>query len=203
MTSTPAKGRDLTYGGNPTKLLRATAFHEAGHAVVGYRFGKWIRDRGISIDRDRPGDGHSHTRGGTLFPLSQAINDCHARYLRKQLRVECMEHLAGYAAEARVMRIRGLLGAGEDWENSIRLVEYVEECHEDDAEIKVLEEFVPAVRRLLRNPTIWKTVSMLAEALIARGAISSEEAQALLEKSDVHPVPLTYWGRTGQTPMLN
>jgi len=28
-------------------LLRATAYHEAGHAVVGHYFGKWVRECGL------------------------------------------------------------------------------------------------------------------------------------------------------------
>src|SRR4051794_13699304 len=101
---TTAKQADLTYANDPVKLIRATAFHEAGHAVVAYRFGKWIRDPGLSVNHDRAGDGHAAIRGEFLLPLSKAVDADHARYLVKRLRTECMEQLAGYAAEGRAMQ---------------------------------------------------------------------------------------------------
>jgi hypothetical protein len=38
-------------------LLLQTAYHEAGHAVMGYRFRTWIRDGGVTVDFKEPGKG--------------------------------------------------------------------------------------------------------------------------------------------------
>jgi hypothetical protein len=37
--------------------LTSTAYHEAGHAVIAYRFGVIVRERGVVIDPARPGNG--------------------------------------------------------------------------------------------------------------------------------------------------
>ena len=189
---TTAKQADLTYGNDPAKLIRATAFHEAGHAVVAYRFGKWIRDPGLSVDRERAGNGHAAIRGEFLMPLSKAPEGM-VRPTLKRLRTECMEQLAGYAAEARAMGHRGLLGGGHDWDRAITLIRQVHECEENEAEATICLAFLPAVSRLLRDPVVWKTASSLAKALMTRGRLSGEEAQAMLERSKLRPVSITYW----------
>jgi hypothetical protein len=184
--------RSLPYVNDPPKLLRATAYHEAGHAVVGYRFGKRIRERGISIDRDLPGEGHTHLRQEFLFPLSQISNEMLARYTERRLRAECMEMLAGYASEAREMRVRGLHG-GIDWDDAISLVRQVRGISEVGAQMVLQSKFLPAVRRLLRVPAVWIAVETLAQALLDRGVIAPDEAQMMLERRAVGRVSPSYW----------
>ena len=72
MSSSLSSSGPLDYGNDPHKLLRATAFHEAGHAVVAYRFGKGVRDPGLSVCRDSPGNGHAALRGVGASTLAGA-----------------------------------------------------------------------------------------------------------------------------------
>ena len=45
--------------------MEAAAYHEAGHAVIGWRHRQFVRERGLSIDRI--GMGHAHVRR-IVFP---------------------------------------------------------------------------------------------------------------------------------------
>jgi hypothetical protein len=181
-----------------TQLLKATAFHEAGHAAVAFRFGKYLRERGLLIDTANPGDGHAHIRREFLVPAHEVKDKLPATFWcaqERRLRSECMEFLAGYAAEFRAMRVRGFpLIASADVHQAIGLIRHFRRCDESRAKLE-LQFYVLDVRSLIWRRAIWSAISTLAgELLRARdGKITADEAEAVLKCSGLRPVRPTYW----------
>jgi len=184
-----------SYLREPQLLLRATAFHEAGHAVVGYRYGKFVRDNGIRIDFIRPGLGNCHTRGEYLFPLQQVGDSMMRGAQVKRLRSECIESLAGHAAEFRAMAIRKWVTLEcPDTRRALELIKSVRECGEQTAMLELEWTYVPATRRMVRDQAIWQGIETVAKELLkADGFLSSDKANSILENTGVIQVSPTYW----------
>jgi hypothetical protein len=187
----------------PHELLKATAYHESGHVAVAYRYGKLIREA-VSISTETPGDGNSGIRGELLIPheshcdMSPAL--LHAQELR--LRSECMEFLAGYAAEFRAMRVRGSpLIASADVHRAIGLIRHFRGCDESRAMLE-LQFYHLDVKSLIWRRAIWSAISELAGALLRAhdGKLDSDEAEAVLKRSGLRPVRHSYWGKMSGRP---
>lgn len=170
-------------------LLRATAYHEAGHAVVAWRCGKPLLG-GVRIRLDRPGTGSVLTPGYLIPPLAQVPAEQRPALLRR-LRAECSELLAGSLAEARALGRRGAALAGDDTRRALLLLRHAHGCIDLVAELHLVVH-VRATRRLLRRPEVWRAVTALAEQLIAHGAVGAGAAAALLRASGLAPLPSRY-----------
>ena len=150
------------------ELTRAAAYHEAGHAVVGYRYGKFLRENGVSIDLDTRGNGLSHTRAEYVFSLSEveALHPTVQRVNEFRLRTECVEYLAGYASEFRAMKKRWRLVDAPDTYGALELIERVRGCNRELALLELHRSYIPATRRVLRQPKVWAAVEGVAQALL-------------------------------------
>jgi hypothetical protein len=184
-------------GATHIDLLKATAFHEAGHATVAFRFGKYLRERGLSIDTASPGNGHAHIRGEIPIPdeLNSDLPPALRRAQEKRLRSECMELLAGYAAEFRGMRVRGFpLIDSSDVRTAMARIQFARGCDENHAQYE-LQLYRLDVRALIQRPAMWSAISTLAgELLRARdGKLAAGEAEAVLKRAGLRPVRRTYW----------
>lgn len=178
----------LTYRSHE-ELTWATAFHEAGHAVVGYRYGKFLREKGLSIDRDRRGDGLCHTRAEFVFsradvgslPLAvQRVNEF-------RLRSECMEYLAGYVAELRGMKKRWRLMDAPDTHGALELIELVRGCNRDRAFFELQLCFVRSTRRVVAQPNVWGAIRRVAQALVSAsdGTLLNDDFEPLMREVGV------------------
>jgi hypothetical protein len=172
--------------------MLATAYHEAGHVVVAYYFGKFARERGVTVD-DR-GMGHAHIQGRLLYPINSYPEDVRHSVCR-QVRAECMELFAGIASEERVTRRPIPNGGGPDWRRALALLETVYGFNEDDAGGEMRAEIIPATRRLLRRDDIWSTIEALSDELHSSRHLSMEKANGILERSQIRCVSHSYWNR--------
>jgi len=185
----PARAPD--HAPDAQALIRAAAWHEAGHAVLAWRFGKTFEGPGIVVRFDRPGEGKTFTRGTLVLPLARLPADLRPAAQRR-LRAECMEFLAGYLAEERALGQRGGRARGADAHRAAMLVMRAQGCIQVVAELH-LQVYARATQRLLRRPEVWRAVGLLAERLAAQGRVAPGEAVALLTGSGLKPVQPRYF----------
>lgn len=185
-----ARSRDAR---DSAQLLQATAYHEAGHAVVGYYFEKTVRERGIRIGMSMDVIGSVHMRSSVFSPLSGIRNRARREDAEGRLRAERIEVLAGGCSEQRVMRWRHN-GAHDDVEIALRNIQLVYGCNLPDARQILFSFYLPAARRLVRRRDVWQAIESLATPLRKRRFLSEEVANKLLKQSKVRPVPQTYFG---------
>jgi len=172
-------------------LIRATAYHEAGHAAVGWYFGKPIRERGVFVDFDQPGEGSTHTHGTLVLPLAR-LPEALRRSARRRLRAECIEFLAGYVAENRGMKRRGASILGSDATRATMLIMRAHGCIQAIAELH-LHGYARATSRLVRQPTVWESVDALAQRLMLDGRLSGSEVEALFVTCGLRRVSAAYF----------
>lgn len=172
-------------------LIRATAYHEAGHAAVGWYFGKPIREQGVFVNFDRPGEGNTHTHGTLVLPLARLPEDLR-RSARRRLRAECIEFLAGYVAENRGMKRRGASIRGSDATRATMLIMRAYGCIQAIAELH-LHGYARATGRLVRSPAIWPAIDALAQRLMNQGRLSGTEIEVLFIERELRRVSGAYF----------
>ena len=166
-----------------------TAYHEAGHSIVGLHFG--LRVRRIHIDPPR---------GLTVFWQDQCFS-------RLAPRRHCLMSMAGQAAEAKILG-RALvppvakicaamqsLRRGEtiptsDVANVARTL--AAETRDDLLAQDLLTLRTRAIQRLLDCADIWARVEAVAVALIDRGELSGPEVEDLIGHADQQPLRRLY-----------
>lgn len=87
--------------------------------------------------------------------------------------------MAGYCAEIKGMRIRGVLGGGQDWDRALQLVGVLDDCIGADAEWCIRTCYLPATKRLLSRSSIWKAISELAAEAYERRSVVSKEIERI------------------------
>ena len=178
-------------------LLRAAAWHEAGHAVMAWRFGKPFDGPGVMIRLDRPGMGKTFTPGTLVLPLAR-LPEALRPAAERRLRAECIEYLAGYLAEERALGRRGRGGGGvrrvrgEDAHRAVMLVMRARGCIQVVAELH-LAVYARATQRLLCRPDVWAAVDLLAGRLMEQGRVGPADLQVLLAGSGLRPVGPRYF----------
>ena len=158
----------------------AAAYHEAGHVVVGMRFGWWVNHKGVWID----GDGRGYA--GMSF-----------RKVDGHLQALMVQSMAGRFAEHRwhgcdvandhddiLEEIRTF---GVDAFEGSDAFEEVQALLADDPEIST-ETLLTAVaryryetERLLAEPDIWGAIERLAKALVVHGKLTDDHVGELLD----------------------
>ena len=66
---------------------------------------------------------------------------------------------------------------------------------EEAAGCEMRMNIIPATRRLLRRKEIWKTIEVLSNALYSSRHLSDDEADDILDRSPIRPLPISYWTR--------
>ncbi len=155
--------------------LRATAFHEAGHAVACIYERVALSTVSIAHAKD--------TAGRVIYRhlLSRSHIDCD-RSTRNRLRMEHMVRmlLAGPAAQRRSSppSIRHYHGE-DDFKKAIDLVTHFTESEEEcSAYIRLLEV---QTQCFLNRPGVWDQITALATALLVETTITSQRTRSIVD----------------------
>lgn len=154
--------------------LAATAYHEAGHAVITRWLGRSFRY--ASIEGDETSSGRVVTHGvGDWFRPDSVVNG----RTRRRIEQDGMILLAGHSAEALATGVADFVGAADDYHLTVGLVSYATSgWKETEAYIGWLWERVDAV---LAIPAVWEAVEAVAAALLEQRTIEGSAARRLVD----------------------
>jgi hypothetical protein len=163
----------------PRSRKWSTAYHEAGHAVVGWRLGIGLRKMGVTIVPDKAvGTAGSCTSSRWATNKTVEWDDSDKNRIRTEKDIQSL--LAGEIAQRRYslcsVRCRH---ASSDRATAIDILTYfTAEQMELEAWVKLLH--IRTVN-LLSNPDIWRAVERLAAALMERRTIPGKEATEIIK----------------------
>jgi ATP-dependent Zn protease len=145
---------------------QATAYHEAGHAVVALVLGRPVQRVSILPDRETAGQCEF---GKSVFRPSED-------WLEREILIS----LAGIAAEARHTGDYAWDGAARDEQYVRRLA--VQRAGERQAE-RLQRRLLAKAENLLNKPGYWRAVELIAAELLHCGAISGRTARHLFQRA--------------------
>jgi ATP-dependent Zn protease len=145
---------------------QATAYHEAGHAVMALALGRPVHR--VSVEADREGLGLCEFRKGVVRPSED--------WLEREILIA----LGGLAAEAR-------LTGDYAWDAADRDRQYVHDlavqrAGERQAD-RLIRRLLAKAEHLLAKDGHWRAVELIAAELLQRGAISGRAARHLFEQA--------------------
>ena len=144
----------------------ATAYHEAGHAVVALALGRPVHKVSALPDRERLG--HCAFGKAPVRPSEDWIER------------EILISLAGLAAEARHTGTYGWAEAEKDLRYVRRLLR--DSGSERKAE-RVEKRLLRKVEHLLADDEHWRAVELIAAELLAHGVISGRATRHLYDRA--------------------
>jgi ATP-dependent Zn protease len=150
----------------------ATAFHEAGHAVVSLALGRPVHHVSVLPDREHLG----------LCEFKKAVYRPSEDWLER----EALIALGGIAAEARRTGRYAWAEAGRDFDY-VRSLALKRTGNDRQAE-RLERRLLAKTEHLLAQPGHWRAVELIAAELLQRGTVSGRAArhffdQALREES--------------------
>src|SRR6266851_9830456 len=143
----------------------ATAYHEAGHAVVALALGRPVQR--VSVLPDREQLGHCEFGKGVFRPSED--------WLEREILIA----LGGIAAEARYSGDYAWGGAGRDRLYVRQLA--VQRAGERQAE-RLERRMLAKAEHLLAKEGHWRAVELIAAELLRCGAISGRAARHLFDR---------------------
>jgi hypothetical protein len=163
-----------------TKALRATAYHEAGHAVVAWLQGHGFKGVSIVADEVEGSVGRvTANRAPSWFRPDVQMDRRH----RTLCEMEIRELLAGFEAERRFTGRRNHVGASRDLERAADYADWVTGGSVEEVE-PYLDRLSVEVALLFDTDIHWRAVQRLAEELVLRGELSGSEARSIIAGGD-------------------
>jgi ATP-dependent Zn protease len=144
---------------------QATAYHEAGHAVVALALGRPVYQVSVLANRDY--DGLCEFRKGTFRPSDDWVER------------EMLIALGGVAAEARHTGRYAWGAAGRDWQYVHDLA--VRRAGERRAE-RLVRRLLAKAEHLLARGGHWRAVELIAAELLRRGTVSGRAVRHFFER---------------------
>lgn len=144
----------------------ATAFHEAGHAVVALALGRAVHQVSIRPNRDR--QGQCAFRKGSVRPSDD--------WLEREILIA----LGGIAAEARHTGTYAWEAAGRDWQYLRTLA--VHRAGERRAD-RLVSRLLAKAEHLLADERHWRAVESIAAELLQRGVVSGRAVRHLFDRA--------------------
>jgi ATP-dependent Zn protease len=143
----------------------ATAYHEAGHAVLALALGRPVHGVSVLPNRDRLGQ--CEFRKGVFRPSEDRVER------------EILIALGGIAAEA--------IHTGDyAWDEAERDLQYVRDLTEQRAGRRQAERLerrlLAKAEHLLAKPGHWRAVELIADELLKLGEISGRAARHLFDQ---------------------
>jgi ATP-dependent Zn protease len=143
----------------------ATAYHEAGHAVVALALGRPVHRISIRADRERLG---TCEFGKSVFRPSE-----------DWLEREALIALGGLAAEARFSGVYELAGAAKDRRYVARLA--LQRTGDARKAERLERRLLSKTEHLLAQEDNWRAVERIAAELLREGTISGRAARHLFD----------------------
>jgi hypothetical protein len=162
-------------------LLDRTAYHEAGHAVIAYRFRNYIDERGVTVDLSKPGGGQTYLQAEAYpfeGPAFRARGGVSWRNWTARAEREIMISIAGPLAELRYVHGKSPSGClspkseSADYSTARALFDCI---FTDDPTNWLWGNYHDRVRRMLRERRTWQAIGKLAKLLRDTG-FASEDA---------------------------
>ncbi len=144
----------------------ATAYHEAGHAVVALVLGRQVHHVSVLPNRDRLGV--CEFRKPSFRPTEDWVER------------EILISLGGIAAEARHTGVHAWGSAGRDFQYVHELA--VARAGERRAE-RYTMRMLSKAEHLIAQEDNWRAIELIAKALLASGSISGRAARHFFELS--------------------
>lgn len=164
------------------------AYHEAGHAVVAYQLGWWVR----YIEIEGVGEGSKDYTGLSSYEYDRtywrrvSIN-C-AGWLsgwkndKKGLRLQPDNHLEYILEDLKAAPLEEEEQAADDYDSLIAIrTEYPN--WKDEQVIQEFRQMEEGCWEMLADPTVWRQINGVASLLLSKGKITREEAEAVLESN--------------------
>jgi hypothetical protein len=157
---------------------RATAYHEAGHAVVTFWLGLRLRSLTIVPDLTQGSTGSCHHSSLGLRGVDYSPSD------KNRLRAErgIIVALAGMEAQRR-FRPRSVrhYHAWHDYRNAVDLASYF--FGDADVLTQFMKFMVARTQHLLGESGVWDCVRTVADALLKQPTMIGHEVEALIRSS--------------------
>ena len=147
----------------------ATAYHEAGHAVIALLLGRAVQRLSILPKQE--------SLGRCEFQQGKGISS--SDWIEREMLIS----LAGLAAEARHTGQYAWDGATRDLQSVRRLA--IQRAGERQAE-RLQKRLLAKVEHLLAQPENWKAVELIAAELLLRETISGRAVVHLVEQGKAH-----------------
>lgn len=160
------------------KEREATAYHEAGHAVVGLELG--IRIKSVNIVQDEEAGRLGLCEGGK-FPKwfePDVVKDTKARLHAEE---HIMFSLAGVEAELRLTGRFNHVGAHGDYVGADQLAVYF--CENEQERFAFMNWLSLRTRNMLYREHVWLKVEAVAKALLDRERLSANELRAICQNA--------------------
>jgi hypothetical protein len=170
--------------------LRATCFHEAAHAVVGYTFGERLFSAGVFVDREIRKGRRYETYGGEVRHGPSGVRRTVAYPYRPMHFRIGVAVAAGPACERRYRYREGLpmrlLGASE---GDHQLIDGIAKALEDRGRDRWAYRRLVwyAAQRLLARDDVWGAVGEVADELFYAFADLEDEAAAGIQWAYIEP----------------
>ena len=149
----------------------ATAYHEAGHAVVALRVGLRIGRRGVSI---LPGEGSAGTAHVLPTIRGSPVSVDGAARFHRVAEKHAMVCLAGDLAQAHYRRSSWRTHHGsQDRQQAIALVSRIVSS-KDELEA-YLQLLLIRARNMVTSAAVWSQIVAVAEALLSRKTLTPAE----------------------------
>ena len=145
----------------------ATAYHEAGHAVMALTLGRPVQR--VSIQPNQLRLGQCELKKGTFRPAADAVER------------EILILLAGLAAEARHLGQYGWGAASQDL-RAVRSLTQLRAASERQVE-RLERRMLDKAEHILNRPAVWLAVTHIAAELLRCTTISGRAARHLFDQA--------------------
>ena len=161
----------------PTKAQRATAYHEAGHAVLSLLMRHHIRRVSIVPNDDEGTLGHCSSNGAPKWfkpDVGMGFRD------EKWIESEVLILLAGTAAARHLTGRHNWRGSNRDIAAACDLASYL---YHGRALKLFLAFMIERTRTAVASPATWLQIEAVAEALLDRGTLSGREVRTVCQQA--------------------
>ena len=147
----------------------ATAYHEAGHAVMALALGRPVQR--VSVQPNRLRLGHCELKKGSFRPSKDVLE------------TEILILLGGLAAEARHTGRYGWSGAAQDL-CGVRSLARMRAASERQVE-RLERRMLTKAEHILNQPGMWSATERIADELLRSTTISGRAARHLFEQKGI------------------